>query len=76
LPSIWFGLRGSWCFDVYIVYFAFLLHFLHTHLNHLLVYSLVQTKFLVAYVSVWQITLSQIVVALVEIMSSEFIWLF
>jgi hypothetical protein len=35
LPSIWLGLRGSWCFDVYIVYFAFLLHFLHTHLSHL-----------------------------------------
>jgi hypothetical protein len=28
------GLRGSWCFDVYIVHFAFLLHFLHTHLSH------------------------------------------
>jgi hypothetical protein len=42
----------------------------------LLVYSLVQTEFLVAYVSVWQSTLSQIVVALVEIMSSEFICLF
>jgi hypothetical protein len=45
-------------------------------LNHLLVYSLVQTEFLVAYVSVWQITLSQTVVALVEMMSSEFICLF
>jgi hypothetical protein len=28
----WF--EGSWCFDMYIVYFAFLLHFLHTHLSH------------------------------------------
>jgi hypothetical protein len=27
-------LRGSWCFILYIVYFAFLLHFLHTHLSH------------------------------------------
>jgi hypothetical protein len=34
LPSIWLGLRGSWCFTLYIVYFAFLLHFLHTHLSH------------------------------------------
>jgi hypothetical protein len=29
------GLRGSWCFDVYIIYFAFPLHLLHTHLSHL-----------------------------------------
>jgi hypothetical protein len=29
------GLRGSWCFGVYIVYFAFPLHLLHTHLSHL-----------------------------------------
>jgi hypothetical protein len=28
------GLRGSWCFGVYIVYFVFLLHFLHAHLSH------------------------------------------
>jgi hypothetical protein len=28
------GLRESWCFGVYIVYFAFLLYFLHTHLSH------------------------------------------
>jgi hypothetical protein len=28
------GLRGSQCFGVYIVYFALLLHFLHTHLSH------------------------------------------
>jgi hypothetical protein len=34
LPSIWLGLRVSWCFGVYIVYFAFLLYFLHTHLSH------------------------------------------
>jgi hypothetical protein len=34
LPSIWLGLKGSWCFALYIVYFAFLLHFPHTHLNH------------------------------------------
>jgi hypothetical protein len=27
LPSIWLGFRGSRCFGVYIVYFAFLLHF-------------------------------------------------
>jgi hypothetical protein len=33
-------------------------------LNHLLVYSLVQTEMLVAYVSVWQSTLSQILVVL------------
>jgi hypothetical protein len=45
-------------------------------LNHLLVYSLVQTEFLVAYVSVWQTTLSRTIVALVEMMSSEFICLF
>jgi hypothetical protein len=45
-------------------------------LNHLLFYSLVQTELLVAYVSVWQSTLSRIVVALVEMMSSEFICLF
>jgi hypothetical protein len=45
-------------------------------LNHLLVYSLVQTGFLVAYVSIWQSTLSQIGVALVEMMSSEFICVF
>jgi hypothetical protein len=31
---IFLGLRGSWCFSVYIVYFAFLLHFLHTYLSH------------------------------------------
>jgi hypothetical protein len=42
----------------------------------LLVYSLIQTEFLVAYVSIWQSTLSQIVVALVKMMSSEFIRLF
>jgi hypothetical protein len=34
LPSIWLGLRGSWYFILYIVYFAFLFHFLHTHLSH------------------------------------------
>jgi hypothetical protein len=45
-------------------------------LNHSLVYSLVQIEFLVAYVSIWQSTLSQIVVTLVEMMSSEFICLF
>jgi hypothetical protein len=45
-------------------------------LIHLLVYSLVQTEFLVAYVSVWRSTLSQIVVALIEMMSSESICLF
>jgi hypothetical protein len=28
------GLRRSWCFGVHIVYFALLLHFLHTHLSH------------------------------------------
>jgi hypothetical protein len=28
------SLRGSWCFGVYIVYFAFILHFLHTHLSY------------------------------------------
>jgi hypothetical protein len=44
--------------------------------NHLLAYSLVQTEFLVAYVSVWQSMLSQTIVALVEMMSSEFICLF
>jgi hypothetical protein len=27
-------LRRSWYFILYIVYFAFLLHFLHTHLSH------------------------------------------
>jgi hypothetical protein len=32
---VWLGLRGSWCLGMYIVYFAFLLHFLHTHLSHL-----------------------------------------
>jgi hypothetical protein len=42
----------------------------------LLVYSLVKTEFLVAYMSVWQRTLSRSVVALVEMMSSEFICLF
>jgi hypothetical protein len=45
-------------------------------LNHLLVYSLVQSELLVAYVSVWQSMLSQTVVALVEMMSSESICLF
>jgi hypothetical protein len=34
LPSIWLGLMGSRCFGAYIVYFVFLLHFLHTHLSH------------------------------------------
>jgi hypothetical protein len=34
LPSAWLGLRGSWCFILYIVYFVFLLHFLHTHLSY------------------------------------------
>jgi hypothetical protein len=42
----------------------------------LLIYSLVQTEFLVVYVSVWQSTLSQTVVALVEMMFSESICLF
>jgi hypothetical protein len=45
-------------------------------INHLLVYSLVQTEFLVAYVSVWQNMLSRTIVDLVEMMSSEFICLF
>jgi hypothetical protein len=45
-------------------------------LNHLLVYSLVQTEFLVTYVSVWQSMLSRTVVALVEMMYNEFIFLF
>jgi hypothetical protein len=36
----------------------------------------VQTKFLVSYVSVWQSTLSQTIVALFEMMSSKFICLF
>jgi hypothetical protein len=44
--------------------------------NHLLAYSLVQTEFLVAYVSVWQSTLSRTIVALVKMMSNEFICLF
>jgi hypothetical protein len=29
------GLRGSWCFGMYIVYFASPLHLLHTHLSHM-----------------------------------------
>jgi hypothetical protein len=29
-----YGLRGSWCFFLYIVYFSFLLYFPHTHLSH------------------------------------------
>jgi hypothetical protein len=37
-------------------------------------FSLVQTEFIVAYVSIWQSMLSQTVVALVEMMSSEFIY--
>jgi hypothetical protein len=44
--------------------------------NHLLVYSLIQTKLLIAYVSVWRSTLSQTIVSLVEMMSSKFICLF
>jgi hypothetical protein len=43
---------------------------------NLIAYSLVQTEFLVAYVSVWQSTLSRTVVALVETMSSESVSLF
>jgi hypothetical protein len=39
----------------------------------LFVYSLVQTKFLVSYVSIWQSIHSLIVVALFEMMSSAFI---
>jgi hypothetical protein len=38
--------------------------------------SLVQTELLVAYVNIWQSTLSQTIVALVEMMSSKFICLF
>jgi hypothetical protein len=34
LPTIWLGLRGSWCFGMYIIYFAFPFHVLHTHLSH------------------------------------------
>jgi hypothetical protein len=34
LPSIWLGLRGIGAFTLYILYFAFLLHFPYTHLNH------------------------------------------
>jgi hypothetical protein len=34
LLSLCLGLRGSWCFILYIVYFIFLLHFLYTHLSH------------------------------------------
>jgi hypothetical protein len=45
-------------------------------LIHLLIYSLVQTEFLVAYVGVLKSTLSRTVVPLVEMMSSEFICLF
>jgi hypothetical protein len=40
----------------------------------MLAYSPIQTKFLVAYVSVWQSTLSRTIVALIEMMSSEFIY--
>jgi hypothetical protein len=29
------GLRGSWCFGVYIVYFVFPLYLPDTHLSHL-----------------------------------------
>jgi hypothetical protein len=28
------GLRGSWCFFLYVVCFALICHFLHTHLSH------------------------------------------
>jgi hypothetical protein len=35
LASVWLSLKGSWCFFLHIIYFAFLLHFLHTHLSHL-----------------------------------------
>jgi hypothetical protein len=45
-------------------------------LIHLLVYSLIQNEFLIAYMSVWQSTLSWSIFALVEMMSSEFICLF
>jgi hypothetical protein len=45
-------------------------------LIHLLVYSLIQNEFLIAYMSVWQSTLSRSVFVLVEMMSSEFIFLF
>jgi hypothetical protein len=40
----------------------------------LLVYSLIQIEFLVVYMSVWQSTLSRIVIAHIEMMSSEFIY--
>jgi hypothetical protein len=40
------------------------------------VYSVVQTEFLVPYVSVWQSMLYRSVVALVQMTSSEFICLF
>jgi hypothetical protein len=44
--------------------------------NHLLVYLFVQNEFLVVYMSIWQSTLSQTIVALIEIISSEFVCLF
>jgi hypothetical protein len=31
---IYLGLSRSWCFIMYIIYFNFLLYFLHTHLSH------------------------------------------
>jgi hypothetical protein len=34
LPSIWLGLRGSWCFYIVYYLFCFSLHFIHTHLSH------------------------------------------
>jgi hypothetical protein len=44
--------------------------------DHLLIYSHVQSEFLVAYVRVWQSTLSRTVVTPVKMMSSEFICVF
>jgi hypothetical protein len=46
------GLRGNWCFDVYIIHFAFLLYFLHTHLSHLASHVILACIFLIMLIIV------------------------
>jgi hypothetical protein len=49
---IFLGLRGSWCFGVYIIYFVLLLHFLHTHLIHFASHVILACIYLIMLITV------------------------
>jgi hypothetical protein len=49
---IYLGLSRSWCFIMYIVYFNFLLHFLHTHISHFTSHVILPCIFLIMFIIV------------------------